>query len=199
MPKLMNTALLCMDLQHDLVHPDGKIGKSGLAEQVAKRRVLENNARAQQAARKAGVPVGHVRVAFRPDFLDGFRSSPRFQQSKEMGALIDGEWGGEIHEMVKPRDDELVFHKRCVNPFYNTPLLTWLHSKGITSIALGGVVTNMVVESAARYADDAGISVTVLEDCCASPSEEWHEFAVTKILPLFGRVISTDAFIGELG
>ena len=47
------------------------------------------------------------------------------------------------------------------------------------------------LNAAARYADDAGFAVTVVEDCCASPNPQWHEFAITQILPVFGRIASS--------
>lgn len=56
----------------------------------------------------------------------------------------------------------------------------------------------MVVEASARYCDDAGLRVTVLEDGCASNKQEWNEFSVTQILPMLGRVISVDDFTREL-
>ena len=47
------------------------------------------------------------------------------------------------------------------------------------------------LESAARYADDAGFAVSVAEDCCASPNPTWQEFAITQILSVFGKIISS--------
>ena len=88
--------------------------------------------------------------------------------------------------------------KRAVNPFYNTQLLTWLQRQGVDTVALTGCYTHMVVDSAARYADDAGLFVKVIEDCCASPDPELHRIECEKILPLFGRVISSATLLGEL-
>jgi nicotinamidase-related amidase len=92
----------------------------------------------------------------------------------------------------------MIVTKQCVNPFFNTGLLSWLLKNGIKEIAIGGVATNLVVEATARYADDAGLAVTVLEDCCASPNPEWHRFSVEKMLPLFGRVISSSEFLSSI-
>lgn len=83
------TALLIMDCQNDIVHPDGKIGRGGMAGQVQAGRVLDHIARLG-CARKSAVPVIYVRVAFRPDYADLLSSSPRFQQIKASDALQDG-------------------------------------------------------------------------------------------------------------
>ncbi len=93
--------------------------------------------------------------------------------------------------MIPPLDSELVVTKQCVNPFYNTGLLNWLFARGIRQIKIGGVVTNLVVESTARAADDAGLAVTVLQDICAAPNAEWHKFSIENILPMFASVTTT--------
>ena len=192
------TALLLLDLQNEMVDAKGKVGGGGLARVVAERSVLEKAASVLAAARKAGATVVHVRLGFRPDYLDLASVAPRTARMKENKAAIQGTWGTEFPEAVAPREDELVVTKQCVNPFFNTSLLPWLLRRGVRHIAVGGVVTNLVVESTARAADDAGLAVTVLEDCCASPNPDWHRFSVEQILPLFGRVLTSEAFTEEL-
>jgi nicotinamidase-related amidase len=59
------------------------------------------------------------------------------------------------------------------------------------------VVTNLVVESTARAADDAGFAVTVLEDLCAAPNPEWHRFSIETMLPLFATVVSSADYFGS--
>ena len=58
--------------------------------------------------------------------------------------------------------------KGGVDPFIGTPLLEVLLRNNISRVALAGVATNLVVESAARHAIDSGLSVVVLADLCAS-------------------------------
>jgi nicotinamidase-related amidase len=64
----------------------------------------------------------------------------------------------------------------------------------VTRVVLAGVATNLVVESTARAADDAGLAVTVLEDCCASPNPVWHQFSIDNMIPLFGEVSSSTTY-----
>lgn len=193
-----SSALLLLDLQNDMVDAKGKVGGGGLAKVVAERRVLTNAARALAAARAASLMVVHVRLGFRADYADALSVAPRIGKLKEHQAAILGSWGTEFPDAVRPDAAEFVITKQCVNPYFNTGLLSLLAQRGIRRVVLGGVATNLVVESTARYSDDAGLAVTVLEDCCASPNAEWHAFAVEKMLPLFGDVVSTDAFIAAL-
>jgi nicotinamidase-related amidase len=188
-------ALLILDLQNEMVDPKGKIGASGLASVVEQRSVLAKAAVVIDRARKNNVPVVYVRLGFRADYLDALSVAARIEKLKANKAAILGTWGTEFPESIAPREDELVVTKQCVNPFYNTGLMNWLQARGIRRIAIGGVVTNLVVESTARAADDAGLAVTVLEDLCAAPNPEWHDFAVKNMLPLFANVTTSDTFL----
>ena len=188
------TALLLLDLQNEMVEPTGKIGGGGLAKVVAARGVLENAAAALSAARARGVIVAHVRLGFRADYADCLSVAPRITKLKACGAAVLGSWGCEFPAQVAPLDSEPVFTKQCVNPFFNTGLMSWLLRRGVTDLAIGGVVTNLVVEATARAADDAGFAVTVLEDCCAAPNPAWHQFAVENTLPMFGSLARTADF-----
>lgn len=194
----VDTALVLLDLQNEMVDPRGKIGAAGLARAVLERRVLDRVAAVLGACRSHGIPVVHVRLGFRPDYADASSVAPRVARLREARAAIVGTWGTEFPETVAPRPDELVVTKQCVNPFFNTGLLTWLMRRGLTRLVLCGVATNLVVESTARYADDAGFRVLVLEDCCASPNPEWHRFSVQHMLPLFGEVSQSEPFLSSL-
>ena len=190
------TALLLLDLQNEMVDAKGKVGGAGLAKVVAERGVLDNARRALEAARSAKMDIVHVRLGFRPDYADALSVAPRVTKMKENGAAIAGTWGTEFPELLAPRADELIVTKQCVNPFFNTGLMTWLLHRGVQKLVFGGVVTNLVVEMTARAADDAGFALTVLEDCCAAPNPAWHAFSVDNILPLFATVSSSKSVFG---
>lgn len=187
--------LLLLDLQNEMVDPQGKVGQGGLAAVVQERGVIENAARTLERARVLGIDVAHVRLGFRADYLDALSVAPRVARMKEHGAAIVGSWGTDFPSALQPFEGELVVTKQCVNPFFNTGLMSWLQHRKIDRLFIGGVVTNLVVEMTARVADDAGFAVTVLEDLCAAPNPAWHAFAIENILPLFATVAaSTSVF-----
>lgn len=191
-----STALLLLDLQNEMVDPRGKIGGGGLAKVVEDRQVLNNASKALQAARNRGLSCVFVRLGFRVDYADALSLAPRIERLKAGKAAILGTWGTEFPDIIAPGPEELIITKQCVNPFYNTGLLNWLFARGVKRIVIGGVVTNLVVESTARAADDAGLGVTVLEDLCAAPNPDWHQFSIKNILPLFAEVTASSAFAG---
>ncbi len=191
--KTPKTALLLLDLQNEMVDPSGKIGAGGLAKVVADRGVLEHAAHALETARTAGLDVVHVRLGFRADYADALSVAPRVIRMKENGVAVADTWAANFPALLTPRTDELIITKQCVNPFFNTGLMSWLLHRGVEKLVFGGVVTNLVVEMTARVADDAGFALTVLEDCCAAPNPAWHAFSVENILPLFATVSSSTA------
>jgi len=193
-----DTALLVLDMQNELIDPRGKVGAEGFAKVVQERRLIGNIRTVLDAMRARKLPVAFVNVGFRADYADAISRSARLARLKKMNAIVIGSWGLEFPEAIAPLDHEIVYTKRAVNPFFNTGLLTWLQRNGVTTLALCGVYTHMVVDSAARYADDAGFTVKVLEDCCASPDPEVHRLECEKILPLFGTVMSSQDFIASL-
>lgn len=188
------SAILLLDLQNEMVDAGGKIGGGGLAKVIEQRGVIGKAAKVLAAARGRGMPVVFVRLGFRPDYADALSVAPRIAKLKANNAAILGTWGTEFPAAIVPRENELVVTKQCVNPFYNTGLLNWLLARGIKRIFIGGVVTNLVVESTARAADDAGLAVTVLEDCCAAPNPDWHKFSIENILPMFAEISSSEKF-----
>jgi ureidoacrylate peracid hydrolase len=74
-----------------------------------------------------------------------------------------------------------------------------LHSKGITTIALGGFLTNCCVESTMRTGYEHGYQVITLSDCLAATSVEEHENALKYDFPMFSKPMASADFIAELG
>jgi nicotinamidase-related amidase len=192
------TALLVMDFMNDMVHPDGKFAEQGWPAEIEERGVIESAARALATAREAGLIVIHVRVAWRPGHPDANRDAPLFAGVAEADALVEGTWGADFHPDLKPAEGELVILKRSVSAFAGTELERLLTRQGIGTLVLAGFSTNFVVEGAARDAVDRGYRVIVLEDCCASQTEDMHQFSVQVVLPLLGEVVTADDLIGTL-
>lgn len=195
---MTNTALLILDMQNELIDPKGKVGSKGFANVVAEKKLIEKISTVASEMRARKLPVVFVRVGFEPGYIDVISRSARVAHLKEMKAMVIGEFGTEFPAALAPLPGELVVTKRAVNPFHNTNLLAWLMRNGVERVVLCGVYSHMVVDSTARHADDSGLIVTVLEDCCASPDPEVHRVEMEKILPVFGSVTTMSKFLGEL-
>jgi nicotinamidase-related amidase len=85
---------------------------------------------------------------------------------------------------------DVVITKRSWGAFYGTDLEEQLKRRGIKTIVIGGIATNMGVESTARGGFDRGYELVFVEDAMTTMSKEWHEFAVKNLFPRMGRVRS---------
>jgi nicotinamidase-related amidase len=63
-----------------------------------------------------------------------------------------------------------------------------LRRRGIQTIVLGGIATNIGVESTARQAWEHGYAIILIEDATSGQSVEMHDFSVKNILPRISRV-----------
>ena len=193
-------ALLLVELQNDIVH-ETNIGKKGfrgvLAAQVQKRGVLPKVRALIDAGHAAGVPVGYVNYARKPDF-----PRPKTLLHRRTAAeptLIEGTWGAETHAAVAPGAQDFVF-TRCVavDGSYGTQLYPVMRMLRRDALLICGVSTNLAVEGIVRASVNRGFEMFVIEDCCASFPDEWHEFSIRNIMPLLATVPSSAAVLAAL-
>jgi nicotinamidase-related amidase len=193
-------ALLLVELQNDIVH-ESNIGKKGfrgvLAAQVQKRGVLARVRALIDAAHAAAVPVGYVNYARKPDF-------PRpntllHRRTAAEPTLIEGTWGAEIHPQVAASPQDFVF-TRCVavDGSYGTQMYPVLRMLRREALLICGVSTNLAVEGIVRASVNRGFEMFVVEDCCASFPDTWHEFSITNIMPLLATVTASEAVLAAL-
>jgi nicotinamidase-related amidase len=138
-------ALLSMDFQNYGIHPDGYWGparRAGLAH--TGRPALENTARVLAAARDSGLLVVHVGVAWREGAPEANLSAQLFARAPDRS--IEGTWGAEFCEPVKPVLGEIVVYKRGVSALAGTELDRLFRIHDVNTLVLAGVATQFVVE-----------------------------------------------------
>merc|ERR1719222_1841811 len=91
--------------------------------------------------------------------------------------------------------DLVVVGKKGLDAFPGTNLEQLLMDNGITTIALGGFLTNCCVESTMRTACELGFNVVTLTDCCAATSVAGHEAAVEGTFGMFSVPMASGAFL----
>jgi len=182
-----SSALVLIDLQ------GGVVGREGLGPRSSAA-VVENAGRLADAFRGAGGFVVLVRVTFSAD--GGDRLSAPVDEPMQMGTPPAG-WD-EIVPEIGPKPGDHVLAKRQWGAFYGTDLDLELRRRGIDTVVLGGIATNMGVESTARAAHEHGYKLILVEDAMTSLSAEAHHFAIKTIFPRLGRVRSTEEVIKAL-
>ncbi|MGC1547091.1 MAG: hydrolase [Rhodanobacter sp.] len=181
-----STALVLIDLQKGIAPYAG--GPHTAAE------VLSRGAALAKRFRALGAPVVLVRVGWSPDFADAPKQP--VDQPPPVKGLSEDWW--EFPEELAVADSDILIIKRQWGAFYGTELDLQLRRRGITQIVLGGISTNIGVESTARTAWELGYALILAEDAMSGASAENHRFAVENIFPRLGRVRSTEAILTAL-
>jgi nicotinamidase-related amidase len=141
-----------------------------------------------QRFRAAKAPVVLVTVAFSADFADALKAP--VDRPFSLPAGFPEDWSELVDGLAEPTD--LKITKRQWGAFYGTDLDLQLRRRGVTSVVIGGIATNMGVESTARAAHEHGYGVVLAEDAAASFTAEMHAFAFEQIFPHLGRVAKVD-------
>ncbi len=184
-------ALLCLDFENDIVHPEGKVASKGYAAFNQAHKCLLRAAQTQSKFRQAGFPVLHIRVGFSASYAEQPKTSPLMGQAHNFGAFKLDSWGTEFLSEVAPFPDELIITKHRVGAFYGTALNLTLKTMGIKELFLIGVATDMVVESTAREAHDRDFVVTIISDCCIAANDKDHQRSLENMQKL-STIVTTD-------
>jgi nicotinamidase-related amidase len=185
---LKKTAIVMIDMQRDFLEPGGfgeTLGNdvSLLGKAVAPCAALLEGARAR------GVLIIHTREGHRPDMSDAPKAKvERGAPSMRIGApgpmgriLIRGEKGHDIIPALYPREGEPVIDKPGKGAFYATDLGSILQHRGIETLIVCGVTTEVCVHTTVREANDRGYKCIVPGDCCGSYFPEFHEMGLKMI------------------
>src|SRR6202522_431186 len=175
------TALILVDLQKGIVALP-LAPHSGDA-------VLAKGKELAQRFRAAKAPVVLVNVAFSPDFRDTL-NAPVDRPAQTPPGGFRKDWAELADGLAESSD--LKVTKRQWGAFYGTDLDLQLRRRGGTTVVIGGVATNMGVESTARAAHEHGYAVVLAEDAATTFSAEMHAFAFEHIFPHLGRVAKAD-------
>jgi nicotinamidase-related amidase len=113
--------------------------------------------------------------------------------------LARGSFGAQFFAELAPQSCDLVISdRRGISAFHGSDLDEQLRKHGVRRLAIGGFLTNVCVESTIRAAYDLGYEVTLVRDATACLSLEEQAFFENRIMPYFGRVVTTDEFIAEI-
>lgn len=207
------TALIVVDLQRAFVQPDGRFPKlmsvlaPGAVDQYRESiatSVVPNAQRLIAAFRAAGLPVAFTGAGTRTGdgkdlagWLRGFDDIARqVIGSPVWPSVEDVDWG--MDPSVAERDGELVVEKTTADPFISTDLAELLRTRGVTTVVVCGLTTDVCVAATARGAADRDFSTIVAEDACATLSEQLHRASLDIIGLAFGRVVKTDEIVAKL-
>src|SRR3954469_4638116 len=193
------TAVVLIEYQNDFTSAGGALHEA-VADVMESTGMLANTVAMVRAARAAGATVMHAPITF----ADGYNEISNHPYGILKGvvdgkAFVKDRWGAAIVDVLAPQPGDIVVEgKRGLDTFASTNLDFILRSKGITTIVLGGFLTNCCVESTMRTGYENGYLALTLKDCDAATPKPEHDNAITYDFPMFSLLVSADAVVAAL-
>lgn len=194
-----HTALLIVDMQKDFCTPGYGAEQAGRDLSAAKR-AIPAIARLLAGARAAGATVAHVGFWTLPDQAsdsDSWLQKRRGATVSSPTLCIADTDGATFIDELAPTSGELQIRKHRYSAFTATNLDLLLRARGIRTIIVTGVSTNVCVETTFRAGFELGYYAVVPPDGCASWDETLHEAALANVRHRFGSTPMVDEILAR--
>ena len=215
---LGRTAVIVVDMQNDFGSKGGMFDRAGI--DISRiQRAITPTAKILDAARRAGLRIIYLQMAFKPDLSDlgavdsvnRVRHLNIMQVGREMidpngkpsRILVRDTWNTDIVDELKPKKGDVQLYKTRFSGFYNTNLHEQLAAGGVRDLIVTGCTTSICVDSTIRDAMFRDYRCVLLSDCTAEPIGEGlprsnHEASLLTIEVLLGWVSDSTRFLKAL-
>lgn len=148
---------------------------------------------AVRACHELGVPVVFTRHGHVDPARDGGTLAAWWGEM-----IIEGSAEHALLPALGAAPDDPVIAKRRYNAFHGTALEQRLRRRGVTDLAIAGVMTNLCVETTARDAFVRDFTVRVLADATATASAAMQRASLLNLAYGFAYLQSAAAWIASL-
>ena len=199
-----HTAVVMIDMQRDFLEPGGFGAMLGNDVSLL-RPIVPACARLLALARRHGMAVIHTQEAHDAQLAD-CPPSKRARGALSCGigdpgplgrVLVAGEPGAGFVPELQPQSGDIVLRKPGKGAFHATSLDAILHAQGITHLLIGGVTTEVCVQSTMREANDRGHECLLVTDCAASYFPQFHA-AVIEMVVAQGGIVGWAAPLADI-
>jgi len=111
---------------------------------------------------------------------------------------VEGTWGAQIIDELKPRDGEHLVAKKGFGGFANTPLDTILRNLGVNTCVVSGVTTCVCVSNTVRGGVEQNYRMVIAAEGVAEVNRQAHTGELSTMQRLFADVTPLDEIIGRL-
>ncbi|HTV25062.1 MAG TPA: isochorismatase family cysteine hydrolase [Polyangiaceae bacterium] len=189
-------ALLNVDLQNIFVQGSPIAAPDGPA-------VVERVNRLSAACRRLGIPVVHTLHVTRPDGSNVGVLGEIIPPVKD-GLIARGSPPALLHSRVQVDPTDILLEKPRYGAFHGTDLELILRSRGIDSVIITGIATNVCAETTAREACVRDFRVFFMSDGTATndmggvPRAELQRATLAVLAFGFAQVLTVDEMIAKL-
>ncbi len=189
--------LIVIDVQNDFCHSEGAFSKRNVDLSHIQKIIVPNIVSLIRKCRKFSLPIIFIRTIH-----SGWTNSPSWQgriggMAKKTPICLPDSWGAKFYK-VKPGGSDCIVTKHRYSAFMSTDLDLILRSKGIETVLICGVATNVCVETTARDGFNLNYNVVLIEDCCGAFSIDEHKSALDNVRRYFGNVTESKALMKTL-
>lgn len=190
--------MLALHWQVNVIKPEGFFGGM-LAEPVARSGVVGRAAAFHDAARARGVPViftrftvpeGEGELVRNTGFMRAVADHQEAFRPEVAGAQVIPEMSGQA---------EWVVDNQKLSGLAGSDLADTLRGRGIDTLYITGVATNLTVEQTARHGTDLGFLVYTVADCVAAAEEEVHAASLDNLDLATAGCLTADEVLARLG
>lgn len=197
------TALLVIDLQNVFVEGYEPISApDGL-------RVVQCMNELANVCREHGVQVIHAAHQLRADNSNAGVLGEILPDLKTSGLISEVSEPGALHHGVEVKKGDIFLKKPRFGAFSGTDLDLILRGKGVDTVIIGGIATNICCETTAREANHHEYKVVFLSDGTTTAGyadqgwgylspEEVKKATLTTIAYIFGEVTTVDDVINRI-
>lgn len=190
-------AVLAVHFQNDVLDPNGAFGPI-FGNRAAGLGLVPRVASVLEAARTCGMTIVYVNVAYNPGHPEVLRNNALFRTAVERNAFVRGTRGSQVIDALKPGARDFVIEHGRISAFYGNDLEIILKSQRIETLIVTGVATNVAVDHTVRDAVQRGYDTVLLEDCCCSSDDAFHDASLLTLRALATHVLKANAFIAAL-
>jgi ureidoacrylate peracid hydrolase len=160
-------AVIVVDMQNDFGSEGGMFQRAGIDISMIQS-VVAPTAKVLTSARREGIKIVYLKMAFKPDLSDAGRPDTplyaRRQKNVKFGTKIKAPngadsrifirdtWNTDILSELSPKAEDIVLYKHRFSGFFQTELDSILKRLGIKYLIFTGCTTSICVESTVRDA-----------------------------------------------
>ena len=190
-----NTALLIIDVQkgeYNKEFIENNPHEKYLFDRI-KNKVIPNGKKLIESCRNKKIEVIYTVVESLT--LDGRDRGLDYKISGIFAAK--GSWQAEVVDELKPLKNEIIIPKTSSSLFNSTNFEYVLRNLSIQYLLVMGIVTDQCVETAVRDGCDRGFLVTLIEDACATHSQQRHDESLIGVKG-YCRIRETEEVLKEI-
>jgi len=196
-----HTAVLVSEMQRGIVGDQAKPEMGQLVQAVKDSGVITGLVDLTAGARKAGAPVIHCTLQFRPNRVGVRIVSPLMAVTmKDPEYLLEGSAAAEIIPELGPAATDVVAARlHGMSAFSGTDLDAILRSLDITTVVIGGVSLNEAIIGASIEAVNLGYRVVIPRDAALGSPPDFAEAMLKHAFSLVAKVTTVEEILAVWG